>query len=159
MFAGITVNGDLLISEFLNITENMTAVIQYQNVDYSFVNDDNTIFNLPVDDCPDATLPVKDASTEQWCSFAEVPPAFCSISANGTATVTLTKGGDPLTKYVRMIRVRSTVRYDLYSDEEHTDLYASLINRPLANKIYLYMPTMEPKCNQKNSYYPFSSFL
>jgi len=64
------------------------------------------------------------------CAMAEpqveIPFKFCSMSAVGTATVS----GYPTPFPLKMIRVQDTARYDMFGDEQMTQLVGSIISRP-----------------------------
>jgi len=64
------------------------------------------------------------------CAMAEpqveIPFKFCSMSAVGTANVS----GYPTPFPLKMIRVKDTARYDIFGDEQMTQLVGSIISRP-----------------------------
>ena len=157
VIAYVTLNGEDLIGETLVLPGGMTVDIVYDEVNKDFVNEDGDIFKLP--ECGEEASTSADANTRRLCSDSKpLPDSLCSVSANGTAQVTSDNAGSPLTMYFKMIRVKNTARYDLYTDAQQSSLYASIFIRSYTFGVFLYDAIEEQCKNSFKVFFPFSGY-
>jgi len=159
--ATVTINGNEIVGESFNV-DGVSFDIIYDYVNYSFENFDNDLFKFE----PCSLDAPEDATTSTYCSNVPLPENFCSMKANGTATLKLNvpvAGEVTTSKVFSMIRVKNAVRYDLYDiseEDEELVYYASFILRPdlyYDRDVYdafIFRPSEEEgeqgKCNSTN---------